>query len=77
MCIIFNKKERKKEMCFMLSICPIVVEQFSNIKQTSSKDNFNMTDFPSFVISFVIAHAAPANYLLISKCDFYVMYGWV
>ena len=75
MCIIFNKKERKKEMCFMLSICPIVAEQFLNIKQTFPKGNFNMVDFPSFVISFVTAHAALANYLLFFKCDFYVMYG--
>ncbi|PHT67012.1 hypothetical protein T459_31437, partial [Capsicum annuum] len=41
--------------------CPIAAEQFLDIKWTSPKGNFNVADFPSFVIGFATAPTALAN----------------
>ncbi|KAK5824828.1 hypothetical protein PVK06_019612 [Gossypium arboreum] len=41
--------------------CPTVAEQFLDIKRTSPEGNFNVTDFPSFAISFATAPVALAN----------------
>lgn len=45
-----------------LSICPIIVKQFLDIKQISPNDNFNMVNLLSFAISFITISTALANY---------------
>nr|KJB29317.1 hypothetical protein B456_005G093900 [Gossypium raimondii] len=41
---------------------PTVVEQFLDIERTSLEGNFNVADFPSFIISFATAPATLANF---------------